>query len=85
VFLRIQSEGLSVRDAEQLAQARKLKSTPSKKRSGLSFDQQKVQADLRLKFGKKVMFRSLQDGAGKIEIPFASADDLDTLLRSLDL
>lgn len=85
VFLRIQNEGLSVRAAEQLAQARKLKSTPSQKRSGLSFDQQKVQADLRLKFGKKVMLRSLQDGAGKIEIPFGSTDDLDSLLRSLDL
>ena len=85
VFLRIQREGLSVRDAEQLAQARKTQSTPGKKRSGLSFDQQKVQADLRLKFGTKVMLRSLADGAGKIEIPFGSTDDLDTLLRSLDL
>jgi ParB family chromosome partitioning protein len=85
VFLRIQREGLSVRDAEQLAQARKTQSTPGKKRSGLSFDQQKVQADLRLKFGKKVILRPLSDGAGKIEIPFGSTDDLDTLLRSLDL
>jgi hypothetical protein len=31
------------------------------------------------------MLRSLVDGAGKIEIPFGSTDDLDTLLRSLDL
>ena len=85
VFLRIQSEGLSVRNTEELAQARKLKSASTKRRTVLSFDQQKVQADLRLKFDKKVMLRSLADGAGKIEIPFDSTDDLDTLLRSLDL
>jgi ParB family transcriptional regulator, chromosome partitioning protein len=72
VFLRIQSEGLSVRNTEELAQARKLKSASTKRRTVLSFDQQKVQADL-------------ADGAGKIEIPFDSTDDLDTLLRSLDL
>ncbi len=85
VFLRIQAEGLSVRNTEELAQARKHKSISSKRRTALSFDQQKVQADLRLKFGKKVVLRSLTEGAGKIEIPFNSTDDLDELLRSLDL
>ena len=48
-------------------------------------DEQKVQADLRLKFGKQVILRTISDGAGKIEIPFDSADDLDVILRSLDL
>ena len=85
VFIRIQTEGLSVRNTEELAQARKNKSKSSKRRSILSFDEQKVQADLRLKFGKQVVLRTISDGAGKIEIPYDSADDLDVILRSLDL
>lgn len=85
VFIRIQTEGLSVRNTEELAQARKNKSKSSKRRTVLSFDEQKVQADLRLKFGKQVILRTISDGAGKIEIPFDSADDLDVILRSLDL
>lgn len=85
VFIRIQTEGLSVRNTEELAQARKNKSKSSKRRAILSFDEQKVQADLRLKFGKQVVLRTISDGAGKIEIPYDSADDLDVILRSLDL
>ena len=85
VFIRIRTEGLSVRNTEELAQARKSKSKSSKQRAILSFDEQKVQADLRLKFGKQVVLRTISDGAGKIEIPYDSADDLDVILRSLDL
>jgi ParB family chromosome partitioning protein len=85
VFIRIRTEGLSVRNTEELAQARKSKSKSSKQRAILSFDEQKVQADLRLKFGQQVVLRTISDGAGKIEIPYDSADDLDVILRSLDL
>lgn len=85
VFNRICEEGLSVRSTEALSQARKTKTKGTKRKSVLSFDQQKVQADLRIKFGKQVILRNLQEGAGKIEIPFSSADDLDNILRSLDI
>jgi ParB family chromosome partitioning protein len=85
VFLRIQTEALSVRNTEELAQARKKIKKGERRKLVLSFDQQKVQADLRIKFGKQVKLRTLPEGAGKIEIPYSSANDLDNILRSLDL
>lgn len=85
VFLRIQTEALSVRNTEELAQARKKIKKGERRKLVLSFDQQKVQADLRIKFGKQVKLRTLPEGAGKIEIPYSSTNDLDDILRSLDL
>ncbi len=85
IFLRIQAEGLSVRQTEELAKAGRKTTSSKVSRRTLSFDQQKVQADLRLKFGKTVILKSHPDGQGKIEIPYDSAQDLDELLRSLDL
>jgi ParB family chromosome partitioning protein len=85
IFLRIQTEGLSVRQTEELAKAGRKTTTSKASPRTLSFDQQKVQADLRLRFGKNVMLKSHPDGRGKIEIPYDSAQDLDELLRSLNL
>lgn len=80
VFNRILKDRLSVRQVEELAQVKK-KQSDSKKRSVLTFDEQKVQADLRLKFGKNIRLKSGFGGKGKIEIPYASSEELDALLQ----
>ena len=80
VFNRILKDSLSVRQVEELAQVKK-KQSASKKQSVLTFDEQKVQADLRLKFGKHIRLKTGSGGKGKIEIPYASSEELDALLQ----
>jgi len=80
VFNRILKDSLSVRQVEELAQVKK-KQSASKKQSVLTFDEQKVQADLRLKFGKHIRLKTGSGGMGKIEIPYASSEELDALLQ----
>jgi ParB family chromosome partitioning protein len=80
VFNRILQDNLSVRQVEELAQVKKKKSL-SKKNNLLTFDEQKVQADLRLKFGRNIRLKSGIDGKGKIEIPYSTAEELDALLQ----
>jgi len=80
VFNRILKDSLSVRQVEELAQVKK-KPSASKNQSVLTFDEQKVQADLRLKFGKNIRLKSGSGGKGKIEIPYASSEELDALLQ----
>ena len=53
VFNRIIKDSLSVRQVEELAQVKKTP-TISKKKNLLTFDEQKVQADLRLRFGRNI-------------------------------
>ena len=80
VFNRILKDSLSVRQVEELAQVKK-KPSASKNQSVLTFDEQKVQADLRLKFGKHIRLKTGSGGKGKIEIPYASSEELDALLQ----
>ena len=80
VFNKIVKDSLSVRQVEELAQVKKNQSA-SKKQSVLTFDEQKVQADLRLKFGKHIRLKTGSGGMGKIEIPYASSEELDALLQ----
>ena len=80
VFKRIIEDNLSVRQVESLSQAKRM-NTKVKKKAILTFDEQKVQADLRLKFGKNIQLKSSTDGKGKIEIPYSSAEELDSLLE----
>jgi len=80
VFNKIVKDSLSVRQVEELAQVKK-KQSASKKQSVLTFDEQKVQADLRLKFGKNIRLKTGSGGMGKIEIPYASSEELDALLQ----
>lgn len=82
------SEDLSVRATEELVRNARERTKTMKKASrntGLSFEYQKVRADLRLKFGRSVELRSKDDGSGKIEINFNDAQDLQKLLEMLDL
>jgi ParB family chromosome partitioning protein len=80
VFKRIIEENLSVRQVESLSQVKRI-NTKVKKKAILTFDEQKVQADLRLKFGNNIQLKRSTDGKGKIEIPYSSAEELDSLLE----
>lgn len=83
LFRKVVNEGLSVRQTENLVQKKDTaqKSTPR----ALSFEQQKWQADLRLKFGKQSHLKTNDGKKGKIEISFNSEDELNLLIEKLDL
>ena len=84
VFNRIESEQLSVRAVEELARVRRSKVTSrSKSKTVLTFDEQQVQADLRLKYGQRSYLRKDREGGGKIELNFKDAIELDNLLNLL--
>ena len=51
----------------------------------LTFDEQQVQADLRLKYGQRSRLRKDKDGGGKIELNFKDATELDNLLNLLGI
>ena len=86
VFDRIVAEQLSVRAVEELARVRKSKSTSrSTTKPVLTFDEQQVQADLRLKYGQRSRLRKDKEGGGKIELNFKDASDLDNLLNLLGI
>lgn len=87
VFERIQAENLSVRATEELARVKKPATSSNKQKSKtiLTFDEQRVQADLRLKFGNKTTLKRNEGGGGKIELKYADTADLDRLLKQLGL
>ncbi|MFN2429067.1 MAG: ParB/RepB/Spo0J family partition protein [Cryomorphaceae bacterium] len=86
VFEKILSENLSVRDVEGLGKSQKSsKSTEAKSRNILSFEHQKIKSELIDLFGTKVDIKRNPKGQGKIEIPFASDDDLQNIIDKLDL
>jgi ParB family chromosome partitioning protein len=85
-FMKIQSEGWSVRQLEQATQDakadnKKPKSTPA----ALSFEHQKIKSDLIDKFGTKVDLKRDQKGSGKIEIAFRSDDELRRIIDKLEI
>ena len=86
VFDRIVAEQLSVRAVEELARVRKSKATSrSTSKPVLTFDEQQVQADLRLKYGQRSRLRKDKEGGGKIELNFKDATELDNLLNLLGI
>ena len=86
VFERIVAEQLSVRAVEELARVRKSKANSrSTSKPVLTFDEQQVQADLRLKYGQHSRLRKDKEGGGKIELNFKDATELDNLLNLLGI
>ena len=86
VFERIVAEQLSVRAVEELARVRKSKANSrSTSKPVLTFDEQQVQADLRLKYGQRSRLRKDKEGGGKIELNFKDATELDNLLNLLGI
>ncbi len=80
-------KGLSVRKVEELV--RELQKGGAKKKkpekAAISFQYQKVQDDLASKFSTRVKLNaSSKKGAGSIEIPFNSEDDINRILELLD-
>ncbi len=86
VFRRIVPEKLSVRQTEALAkEGPAVRGSKPSRKALLSFDEQKVDADLQKRFGKLASLKSKGNGAGKIEISYRNADDLDRILQLMDL
>lgn len=79
-------QGLSVRKVEEMV--RNMHKQPNKPgrqdASPLSYQVQKIQDDLASKFSTKVKLKIGSQGAGSIEIPFLSEDDLNRILEMLD-
>lgn len=87
VFERIQDEGLSVRAVEELARVKRQPQKPahSTNKLLLTFDEQQVQADLKLKFGKSSKLKRTPSGGGKIELTYGDASELEELLKKLGI
>ena len=82
----IMQDGLSVRKVEELARSlqRANVKKEGKQPEPLSFQVQKIQADLASKFSAQVKLKVNSQGKGAIEIPFLSEDDLGRILEMLD-
>ena len=87
VFERIKRDQLSVRSVEELARVKRgpAKGQGRQSKLVLTFDEQQVQADLRLKFGHRTQIRKGKEGGGKIELTYSDAEGLDHLLNLLGL
>lgn len=86
---RVITDDLSVRQTEILVRNSRSEPTDSQKSTtkpkGLSFEHQKVRADLRLRLGRHVELSTHEDGSGKVEIRFSDHDDLQALLDALNI
>jgi hypothetical protein len=51
----------------------------------LGFNEQKVLSDLQARFGKGAQLKPAGAGGGKIELRYASAEELDRILSLMDL
>jgi len=84
----ILQQGLSVRKVEEMVRESHNQKAPvkktEKKEQSLPFQVQKIQDDLASKFSTKVKLNVSSKGAGSIEIPFMSEDDLGRILEMLD-
>lgn len=83
---KVIKEELSVRQTEELVRSARSASTErnATKGAGLSFEHQKMRADLRLRLGRQVELKTKDDGSGKIEIRFDNDDDLRRLIDALN-
>ncbi|QKJ31143.1 ParB/RepB/Spo0J family partition protein [Mucilaginibacter mali] len=83
----ILKQGLSVRKVEEMVRnmAKNAGKKPVEKAdSPLTYQAQKIQDDLASKFSSNVKLKVSSKGAGSIEIPFLSEDDLNRILEMLD-
>lgn len=83
---KVITEELSVRQTEELVRLARSASNErnATKAQGLSFEHQKMRADLRLRLGRLVELKTKDDGGGKIEIRFENDDDLRRLIEVLN-
>jgi len=90
IYNRVIAEDLSVREVEDLArwQNKKPESLRRSKRTAafpLPDKLKKVNESIKITYGKKAELRRQNSGKGKIVIPFTSDDDLERILRLLDI
>jgi len=84
VFKRVVEKNLSVRQTEDLASSRP-NAGKNKRAVILSLDQQKVEGDLRERFGTKASLKPQDNGSGRIEIRYESQAELDRILQLMNL
>jgi ParB family chromosome partitioning protein len=85
IYKLILEKDLSVRKVEELAKEDDVPRLFKTEKILLPLEFQKMQADLRLKFGKKAKLSRNEHGIGKLEIPFATDDDLVRIVDMLEL
>jgi ParB family chromosome partitioning protein len=85
IYKQILEKDLSVRRVEEMVKEDETPKLFKTEKNIVPIEFQKMQADLRLKFGKKAKLQRNEHGLGKIEIPFATDDDLQRIVDMLDL
>jgi ParB family chromosome partitioning protein len=85
IYKLILEKDLSVRKVEELAKEDDAPKLFRTEKTVMPLEFQKMQADLRLKFGKKAKLNRNEHGIGKLEIPFATDDDLIRIVDMLEL
>lgn len=85
IYKLILEKDLSVRKVEELAKEDDAPKLFRTEKTVLPLEFQKMQADLKLKFGKKAKLNRNEHGIGKLEIPFATDDDLIRIVDMLEL
>lgn len=85
IYKQILDKDLSVRKVEELVKEDDTPTLFKTQKVILPIEFQKMQADLRLKFGKKAKLQRNEHGLGKIELPFATDDDLQRIIDMLEL
>ncbi len=85
IYKLILEKDLSVRRVEELAKENDAPKLFKTEKTILPLEFQKMQADLRLKFGKKAKLQRNDHGLGKLEIPFTTDDDLQRIIDMLGI
>jgi ParB family chromosome partitioning protein len=85
IYREILEKDLSVRRVEEMVKEDDQPKLFRPAKLILPLELQKLQADIRLKFGKKAKVSRNEHGLGKIELPFADDDDLRRIMDILDL
>ena len=86
ILKKIISEGLSVRQTEELVRGKtEVKTVARKNKQALSFTQQKFKEDLSLFLKTPVNLKVDESGKGAIEIKFKSQNELAQIMQSLDI
>jgi len=85
VYKTIIENDLSVRKVEELAKEDDVPKLFRPAKVILPVEFQKMQAELRLKYGKRAKVQRADSGVGKLEIPFNNDDDLQRIIDLLGL
>jgi ParB family chromosome partitioning protein len=85
IYQTIIEKDLSVRKVEELAKEDDVPQLFRPAKVILPLEFQKIQAELRLKYGKRAKLTRSDAGVGKLEIPFNNDDDLQRVIDLLGL